>query len=74
MTAGYPTDAADSAVQANIVSVGYANFTLPSNPFTAGARISLRATTSCCTGDYLTGNTSGDDVGITSVTSSSSRR
>jgi hypothetical protein len=25
MTAGYPTDAADNAVQANIVSVGYAN-------------------------------------------------
>ena len=23
MTAGYPTDAADNAVQANIVSVGY---------------------------------------------------
>jgi non-reducing end alpha-L-arabinofuranosidase len=72
MTAGYPTDAADNAVQANIVSVGYANFTLPSNPFTTGARISLRATTPCCTGDYLTGNTSGDDVGITSVTSTSS--
>jgi len=72
MTAGYPTDAADNSVQASIVSVGYANYTLPGNPFTAGARISLRATTACCTGDYLTGNTSGDDVGITSVTSSSS--
>jgi hypothetical protein len=72
MTAGYPTDAADNSVQANVVSVGYANFTLPGNPFTAGARISLRATTACCTGDYLTGNTSGNDVGIASVTSSSS--
>ena len=72
MTAGYPTDAADNAVQANIVSVGYANYTLPGNPFTTGALISLNATTPCCTGDYLTGNTSGDDVGITSVTSSSS--
>ena len=72
MTAGYPTDAADNSVQTNIVSVGYANFTLPGNPFTAGARISLRATTACCTGDYLTGNTSGNDVGIASVTSSSS--
>ena len=30
MTAGYPTDAADNAVQANIVSVGY---TTPSNSF-----------------------------------------
>ena len=72
MTAGYPTDAADNSVQTNVVSVGYANFTLPGNPFTAGARISLRATTACCTGDYLTGNTSGNDVGIASVTSSSS--
>jgi hypothetical protein len=72
MTAGYPTDAADNSVQTNITSVGYANFTLPGNPFTAGARISLRATTACCTGDYLTGNTSGNDVGIASVTSSSS--
>jgi hypothetical protein len=72
MTAGYPTDAADNSVQANIVSVGYANFTLPGNPFTTGAEISLDATTPCCTGDYLTGDTSGDDVGITSVTSSSS--
>jgi hypothetical protein len=72
MTAGYPTDAADNSVQTNVVSVGYANFTLPGNPFTTGARISLRATTACCTGDYLTGNTSGNDVGIASVTSSSS--
>lgn len=31
-----------------------------------------RATTPCCTGDYLTGNTSGNDVGIESVTASSS--
>jgi hypothetical protein len=43
MTTGYPTDAADNSVQTNVVSVGYANFTLPGNPFTTGARISLRA-------------------------------
>src|SRR5580692_2957134 len=72
MTAGYPTDAADNAVQANIVSVGYASDTLPGNPFTAGSEISLDATTPCCTADYLTGDTSGDEVGITSVTASSS--
>jgi non-reducing end alpha-L-arabinofuranosidase len=72
MTAGYPTDAADNAVQANIVSVGYANYTLPGNPFAIGSEISLRASTPCCTADYLTGDTSGDKVGITSVTSSSS--
>jgi cellulase/cellobiase CelA1 len=30
MTAGYPTDAADNAVQANIVAAGYGNGTPPS--------------------------------------------
>ena len=38
MTTGYPTDATDNAVQANIVSAGYANATLAGSPFTAGAR------------------------------------
>jgi hypothetical protein len=72
MTSGEPSPAAEAAVQANIVSAGYASYTLPSNPFTAGKEISLQTTTPCCTGDYLTGNTSGDDVGITGVTASSS--
>ena len=73
MTSGEPTAATEASVQANIVSVGYANYTLPSNPFTSGARISLRATTPCCTTDYLTGdNPSGDEVGLVAVTSSSS--
>jgi hypothetical protein len=72
MTSGEPSAATEASVQANIVSVGYANYTLPSNPFTSGKEISLQATTPCCTGDYLTGNTSGDDVGIEAVTSSSS--
>jgi hypothetical protein len=72
MTSGYPTAATEAAVQANITTVGYANYTLPGNPFTSGAVISLRATTPCCTGDYLTGNTSGDVVGAAAVTSSSS--
>jgi hypothetical protein len=70
MTSGYPSSSTEAAVQANIVSVGYANYS--SNPFTSGEEVSLQATTPCCTGDYLTGDTSGDDVGITSVTSSSS--
>jgi non-reducing end alpha-L-arabinofuranosidase len=72
MTSGYPTAATEAAVQANITSVGYASYTLPSNPFTSGKDISLQATTPCCTGDYLTGDTSGDEAGITGVTSSSS--
>jgi non-reducing end alpha-L-arabinofuranosidase len=72
LTSGYPSAATEAAVQANIVSVGYADYTLPGNPFTTGARISLKATTPCCTGDYLTGDTSGNEVGITAVTSGSS--
>ena len=59
-------------MQANIVAAGYTAYTLPSNPFTSGKEISLQATTPCCTGDYLAGDTSGDDVGIEAVTSSSS--
>jgi len=72
LTSGYPTAATEAAVQANIVAAGYAAYALPSNPFSSGAEVSLQATTPCCTGDYLTGDTSGDDVGIESVTSSSS--
>jgi hypothetical protein len=70
MTSGYPTAAAEAAVQANIVSAGYSTYS--TNPFTTGEEVSLQATTPCCTGDYLTGDTSGDDVGIEAVTSSSS--
>jgi hypothetical protein len=73
MTSGYPSAAAEASVQANIVSVGYANYTLPSNPFTSGKQISLQATTPCCTGDYLAGDyPSSDEVGADAVTSSSS--
>ncbi|MFG2374417.1 alpha-L-arabinofuranosidase B [Streptomyces sp. NPDC048504] len=53
MTAGIPTDAADNSVQANIVSVGYGASTGTTGTLAAGSEISLRATTSCCTGDYI---------------------
>ena len=72
MTSGYPTAATEDAVQANIVSADYTTYTLPNNPFTDGSYVSLNTTTPCCTGDYLTGDTSGDDVGIEAVTASSS--
>ena len=73
LTSGYPSSSTEASVQANIVSVGYANYTLPSNPFTSGTKVSLKATTPCCTSDYLTGNyPSGDEVGADAVTSSSS--
>jgi hypothetical protein len=73
LTSGYPSSSTEASVQANIVSVGYANYALPSNPFTSGTKVSLKATTPCCTSDYLTGNyPSGDEVGADAVTSSSS--
>ena len=66
---GYPSDATDAAVQANIVAAGYATI---STPFTTGAKVSLQATTSCCTADYLEHDSSDDKVVIGAVTSSSS--
>ncbi|WP_037570243.1 alpha-L-arabinofuranosidase B [Phaeacidiphilus oryzae] len=54
MTAGYPSDSADAAVQANIASAGYGGADgVPGGSLTPGSAISLQATTACCTGDYL---------------------
>ncbi|RKN43231.1 alpha-L-arabinofuranosidase B [Streptomyces hoynatensis] len=53
MTSGYPTDATENAVQANITAAGYAVPSGGSASPTPGSRISLRATTSCCTGEYI---------------------
>lgn len=53
MTAGLPTDAADNAVQANVVSVGYGGPTGATGTLNPGSEISVRATTACCTSDYL---------------------
>ncbi|HET9170548.1 MAG TPA: alpha-L-arabinofuranosidase B [Actinospica sp.] len=69
MVKGYPSDATDAAVQANITAAGYST---AATPFTAGARMSLQATTSCCTSDYLQHDASDDKVVIAAVTSSSS--
>ncbi|MFF3911906.1 alpha-L-arabinofuranosidase B [Streptomyces sp. NPDC001852] len=69
MVKGYPSDATDAAVQADIAAAGYATTT---TPFTPGARISLQATTACCTSDYLQHDASDDKVVIAPVTSSSS--
>ncbi len=70
MTAGIPTDAADDAVQADIVSVGYGGPTGSTGTLSPGSETSLRATTSCCTGDYV--RHQNDAAVISPVTSSSS--
>jgi hypothetical protein len=67
LTSGYPSDATENSVQANIVAAKYATV---STPFTAGTRVSLQATTSGYTGYYL--SHSGSNVAIAQVTSSSS--
>ncbi|PVH94056.1 carbohydrate-binding module family 42 protein [Periconia macrospinosa] len=54
VTSGYPSDATENAVQANIVAAGYATASLTSgDSFTVGSSISLRATTSGYTDRYL---------------------
>ncbi|WP_433473918.1 alpha-L-arabinofuranosidase B [Spirillospora sp. CA-142024] len=54
MTSGLPTDAAENAVQADIVSVGYGGPSpVAAGTLTPGSTISLRATTACCTTRYV---------------------
>jgi hypothetical protein len=70
MTSGYPSDATENSVQANIVAAGYSS---PASVGPApGARVSLQATTACCTGDYLKHSDSDSTVGISPITSTSS--
>ncbi|KAK7946030.1 Arabinosidase B [Apiospora aurea] len=54
MTTGYPSDATENAVQADIVAAKYAIAPLTSGPaLSAGSSVSLRATTSGYTTRYL---------------------
>ncbi|HEY2794935.1 MAG TPA: arabinofuranosidase catalytic domain-containing protein, partial [Micromonosporaceae bacterium] len=70
MTSGYPSDSTDGLVQANIVAAGYGTTTVAS-PFTPGARVSIQATTACCTSDYIQHDASDTKVVIAAVSSSS---
>ncbi|NBH04906.1 alpha-L-arabinofuranosidase B [Amycolatopsis sp. SID8362] len=72
MTAGYPSDATENAVQANISAAGYSDAPTGSGTLTPGARVSLQATTACCTSDYLRHNDSDNKVVISAVDSASS--
>jgi non-reducing end alpha-L-arabinofuranosidase len=71
MTSGYPSDATENSVQANIVAAKYATTALTSGPaLTVGSSISFRATTACCTTRYLahTGSTVNTQVVSSSST------
>ena len=70
MTSGYPSDATENAVQANITAVGYS--TASTSAPTPGSRISLQATTACCTSDYLRHNDADNKVVVSAINSSSS--
>ncbi|GHJ43671.1 alpha-N-arabinofuranosidase [Catellatospora sp. TT07R-123] len=69
MTSGYPSDATENAVQANIVAAGYAPGASGGTGLTPGATVSLRATTACCTTRYI--NHSGSSVSTAVVSASS---
>ncbi|MER5730728.1 alpha-L-arabinofuranosidase B [Streptomyces sp. NPDC002138] len=71
MTSGYPSDATENAVQANIAAAGYSSAATGTGTLTPGSRVSLRATTACCTVDSLTHADADDKVGISAVDSSS---
>ncbi|KAF2496513.1 Arabinosidase B [Lophium mytilinum] len=71
MTTGYPSDATENSVQANIVAAKYAVTSLTSGPaLTVGSSISLRATTAGYTTRYLahTGSTVNTQVVSSSST------
>lgn len=54
MVSGYPTDAVEASVQANVVAAKYATTSLTSGPaLTVGSKISFRATTSGYTTRYI---------------------
>ncbi|GIK06058.1 hypothetical protein Aspvir_010176 [Aspergillus viridinutans] len=71
MTSGYPSDATENSVQANIVAAKYAVASLTSGPaLTVGSSISLRVTTPGYTNRYLAHT--GATVNTQVVSSSSS--
>jgi hypothetical protein len=71
MTTGYPSDATDNAVQANIVAAGYGAGGTTTTPFTPGTRLSIQATTAGYTNNYLQHDASDTKVVIAPVTSTS---
>ncbi|MEU9001558.1 alpha-L-arabinofuranosidase B [Streptomyces sp. NPDC048551] len=72
MTSGYPSDATENAVQANITAAGYNSGSTSTGTLTPGSRISLQATTSpCCTSHFLR-HDSADTKAVVSSTNSAS--
>ncbi|SOB86151.1 alpha-L-arabinofuranosidase B [Streptomyces sp. 1331.2] len=73
MTSGYPSDATENAVQADITAAGYRSGSTGTGTLTPGSRISLQATTApCCTSHYLRHDDADNKVVISGTNSSSS--
>lgn len=73
MTSGYPSDATENSVQANIVSMKYAAGALTSGPkLTVGSSITFRSTTSGYTTRYLAHTGSAVNTQVISSASASS--
>ncbi|MDH6628109.1 hypothetical protein M2271_005941 [Streptomyces sp. LBL] len=73
MTSGYPSDATENAVHANITAAGYNSGSTSTGSLTPGSRISLQATTApCCTTDYLRHDDADTKVVISNINSSGS--
>ncbi|MET7424395.1 alpha-L-arabinofuranosidase B [Dactylosporangium sp. NPDC005555] len=71
MTSGYPSNATEDAVQANINAAGYGASGNPDpGSLTPGSAISLRATTACCTTRYI--SHTGSTVATSVITAASS--
>jgi hypothetical protein len=70
MTSGFPSDATENSVQANVVAAKYAITSLTSGPaISVGSAVSFRATTACCTTRFIAHT--GTAVNTQVVTSSS---
>ncbi|KAF4497535.1 alpha-N-arabinofuranosidase B [Fusarium agapanthi] len=72
MTSGYPSDATENSVQANIVAAKYATTSLTSGTaLTAGSSVTLKVTTSGYTDRVLAHNSSNVNTQVISSSSSS---
>ncbi|WP_433075269.1 alpha-L-arabinofuranosidase B [Dactylosporangium sp. CA-052675] len=70
MTSGYPSDATENSVQANIVAANYnTSGQGGGTTLTPGQSISLRATTACCTTRYISHAGSAVNTSVVSASS-----
>lgn len=72
MTKGYPTDAADDAVQAEVVTVDYGSPTGIAGVLKSGSEISLQSNSPCCESFFVThGTFDNQSITIAAVTAAS---